>query len=171
MLMPAARTVPIQKRTRHQVLARRTRAYFWVFVQLCISMGGIFGQNYLEREFVPYMFNLIDGVSSTADACKWWEDVWAWNIPSDTSSNITFCHNEPCCSVGSDCIKRSTTPCRRQSDASYITITTLPLDWFLVYTKTRNTEDARIEDFSSLKVCAGSFCNVFNSSRDRKSVV
>ena len=120
---------------------------------------------YLANWMGKYLFNHRYGASELdrwdfpQHTCNWWEDIWAWHIPT-TNVNLLDCLPNECCEPNSNCMRVSSTACYRASNADYVTITTVPLSWFLLYSKDRQwTREESLADFPDLQVCAGRSCN------------
>ena len=103
----------------------------------------------------------------TMQTCKWWQDVYGWSIPTD-GAQIQSCLYDTCCNVESNCMQVHRMACHRPSNAHYVTITTLPLAWFLLYTPNHEytkEENLDINKFSP-QVCAGRSCNAYTDWGD-----
>ena len=122
----------------------------------------------IDPGHVPYILNF-----ESPNACNWWVDKWPWdqtNGQADPTKSIPFCMQEidKSCKpeswqtkVKADCIKTTTTSCRRHADADawYATITTMPMDFFLMYVPTETGNNHQLSEFDNIQVCAGAQCN------------
>ena len=122
----------------------------------------------IRAEHVPYILNF-----EPLNACDWWTGKWPWdqtNGQPDSEQDIPFCMQEidkDCepkawqTDVKADCIKTTTTSCQRHADADawYATITTMPMDFFLMYVPTETGNNHELSEFDNIEVCAGALCN------------
>ena len=122
----------------------------------------------IDAGHVPYILNF-----EPPNTCNWWAGKWPWdqtNGQPDGAKPIPFCMQEidKRCTpkaqqidVKADCIKTTTTSCQRHADADvwYATITTMPMDFFLMYVPTETGNNHQLSEFDNIEACAGAQCN------------
>ena len=117
----------------------------------------------IDPDHVPYILNF-----EPARTCQW-HTKWPWDLTNgqaDSNEEIPFCMQDIdklCTPNGrmTECIKKTPTSCQRHAGghAWYATITTMPMDFFLMYVTRETGNDQQLSQFDNIDVCAGTQCN------------